>query len=313
MADKPDDKTPEVTEVLYAGADGPVRMVTSGDVTPEPQAKAASVTKPVSPPSPPSPGDHGKILAQTVVKSIIDRLNDATRKNGGYLSSAEVAEFGREMETKTEALEKVFQQSLEQYVRARERAAFDHARQFPFDRVIVNTFASLFDPQLVKEYGADAVTRQVLPGFFLAIDKMLGPELMEEFQVRCRAIVERLSPEGESGLDWNVVYVLPEVKLIVCDALVEMLPYFEDIEKRQDWLLAIVNDNLTTDSGWQLSPMGFYHLFDALFSNLRRALTDFEERRAIETLHGIPKCEDLDRCFSLIDVRMRRLIEGQHL
>ena len=303
MVKEPDAKAAEVTEVLWAGSDGPVRTLRTDEATRGPSTS----------PDPSKPSDHGKILAQTVVRSFVDRLNEATRQNGGYLTSAEVADLSREMEQKSEALEKVFQQSLEQYVRARERAAFDHARQYPFDRIIVNTFAHLFDPALVAEYGADALTRRVLPGFFLALDKMLGPESMDEFQIRCRAIVERLSPAGEGGLDWNVVYVLPESKLILCDALVEMLPYFKEIEKRRDWFMAIVNDNLPTESDWQLTKMGFYHLFDALFSNLRRALTDFEERRALEKLHGIPACEDLDRGFALIDVRMRRLIEAEDL
>ena len=103
------------------------------------------------------------------------------QKHGGYLTVGDIDQLSREFDRKREALETVFQQSFEQYVLVRERAAFDHARQFPFDRVIVNTFAKLFSQERVDQDGAAAVTRGVLPGFFMALDKMIESDATEEF------------------------------------------------------------------------------------------------------------------------------------
>ncbi|MDG2033709.1 MAG: hypothetical protein P8J29_07220 [Rhodospirillales bacterium] len=62
----------------------------------------------------------------------------------------------------------MFGLAFDQLASARNRARFGHARKFPFDRIIVNTFADLFGPAGVIEDGAAANTRRILPGFFIA-------------------------------------------------------------------------------------------------------------------------------------------------
>lgn len=260
MAKEPKSKAQANHEMIWSGA--AVAPRTEANPPPARPAQtptaAAPASKKTAPKSSPS-----RALAQTVIQSFIHRLNELTRQRGGYLTGKEVTELGREFEAKTDALEKLFHQSMEEYVRARERAAFDHARQYPFDRVLVNNFAHLFDPERVTSDGPNGVMRKVLPGFFLAVDKMLGPELMEQFQTRCRAIVERVSPGQENTLDWEVVYALPETKELSAEALAAMAPYFEDVDKRRDWLLPLVNDNLTAEDAWELTPGGFSNLIAA--------------------------------------------------
>ena len=97
------------------------------------------------------------------------------------MTVGDIDQLSREINRKRDALETVFQQSFEQYALVRERATFDHARQFAFDRVIVDTFAKLFSQERVDQDGAAAVTRGVLPGFFMALDKMIESDATEEF------------------------------------------------------------------------------------------------------------------------------------
>ena len=140
----------------------------------------------------PTPASQSKALAEAVVSSFVDRLiAEATRK-GGYLTVRDLQEMNREFEKKAEALQAVFEKSFEDYVRARERAAWDRARDYPFDRQMVERFAHLFPESSDLSRNQVFISRRMLPGFFIATTMMLGPEVIEDFQERCRAILHRL-------------------------------------------------------------------------------------------------------------------------
>ena len=166
--------------------------------------------------------------------------------------------------------------------------------------MIVNSFAHLFDRQRTTEDGPNAVTRRVLPGFFLAIDKMIGPESMEEFQERCRKIVARLSAGDETAFNWELIYADKEGQEVCLDALVTFAPYFEDIDHRRDWLIPMVNNQLDAEDNWELTEGGFDNLVDALFSDLRDRLADSSRRFELETRYGGVTCFELDRVFEKI-------------
>jgi hypothetical protein len=325
MADKNVKDGPAVEQVIWVGSEAerteqstaatPISQHTAAIPAPTPEpAVLTPAPTPIPAPPPivePAPTttvaidatvkDQSHVLAQTVISTFTDRLKAEAQKRGGHLSVVDIEELSLEFDRKREALEVVFQQSFEQYVRVRERAAFDHARKFPFDRVIVNTFAGLFDQERIVEDGPRAVTRLVLPGFFMALDKMIGPDAMEEFQARSRVIVERLSDGQESELDWEKIYADPESQKICFDALVTFVPYFEDIKKRLEWFLPLVNGNLASNSDWELSESGFHNLVGEMFSELRDALTDAEARVDLEAQYGGVTCFELDRAFERMD------------
>ena len=325
MSDKNVKNGPAVEQVVWVGSDAE-RTEQSDAATSIPQPAAPTLAPalltpapapiptptptptPIVKPTPPSTVTEGEtvkdqshVLAQTVISTFTDRLKTEANKRGGHLTVADIEELSLEFDRKREALEVVFQQSFEQYVRVRERAAFDHARKFPFDRVIVNTFADLFDQERIAEDGPRAVTRLVLPGFFMALDKMIGPDAMEEFQARSRVIVERLSDGRESELDWEQIYADPESQKVCFDALVTFAPYFEDIKKRLEWFLPLVNGNLAANSDWELSESGFHNLVGEMFSELRDELTDAEARVDLEAQYGGVTCFELDRAFERMD------------
>ena len=114
-------------------------------------------------------------MAETVVSSIVDRLIGEANRKGG-LSVADLHALSDEFAKKTDALQKVFQKSFEDYVRARERSAWDQSRQFPFDRIIVRKFAVLFPQDCVSKLKPGLLSRRVLPGFFLTLSMMLGED-----------------------------------------------------------------------------------------------------------------------------------------
>tara|TARA_B100000315_G_scaffold260070_1_gene319095 strand:- start:2534 stop:3457 length:924 start_codon:yes stop_codon:yes gene_type:complete len=305
MADKTPKSGQPIEQVVWMGSDidrtqQPANSAEISSPAPAPEPVKESEPEP-SPVDGVAPSNQSKALAQTVISTFTDRLKLEAQKRGGYLTVGDIDQLSREFDRKREALETVFQQSFEQYVLVRERAAFDHARKFPFDRVIVNTFAELFSQDRVAEDGTNAVTRLVLPGFFMALDKMIGPDAMEQYQARCRVIVNRLSKGDESDLDWVTLYVDPEAKKVCFDALVTFAPYFEDLKKRAEWFLPLVNNKLTVDDDWELSDDGFRNLVEMMFSDLRDALADPESRINLEDYYSGLTCFELDRVFEKID------------
>jgi len=280
---------------------------------PKPIAKAPAAAAPSAPAPAPTPppapapaaavggvAAHSRLLAETVLTTVTERLKAEAWRRGGQLDIDDIDRIAAELKGKQAQLEAVFRQTFEQYVRARERAAFDHARQYPFDRLLVNTFAHLFLPERAKVDGPNRVTRRVLPGFFLAIDKMLPPEKLEEFQQRCRDILKGLSSDNEQATDWQKLYDDAEAKELLIDALAVFAPYFEALERRKHWFLPLVNDNLQPGEDWQLTERGFYSLALAMFAPLQRALMDKNERDILDETFGVSETLKLQRAIQEI-------------
>jgi len=138
-----------------------------------------------------------------VVASFCDRLVAEANRRGGVLTLQDIELLNEEFASKTEALQAVFEKSFEDYVRARERASFLQTRNYPFDRVLVRKFEHLFADG--KDLDPTKLSRRMLPGFFMAMNKMLGPEVIETYQERCRKIVQRIRLGRDDNFDWNEI------------------------------------------------------------------------------------------------------------
>jgi hypothetical protein len=280
------------------------KPVAKPTVAPPPAAPARAAVPAAPAPAAPAPGGavgaHARLLAQTILDTVTEKLKTEAWRRGGQLDIDDIDRIAGELKAKQAQLEAVFRTTFEQYVRARERAAFDHARQFPFDRLIVNTFAHLFSPERAKADGGDRITRKILPGFFLAIDKMLPPEKLEEFQERCRQILKGLSGDNEQQTDWAKLYNDAEAKELLIDALCVFAPYFEALDRRKLWFLPLVNDNLQPGEDWKLTDRGFYNLALAIFAPLQHALMDKRERDILDGNLGPAETLKLQRAVQEI-------------
>ena len=243
-----------------------------------------------------------RMLVEIIVGTFTDRLKSEAAIRGGHLTTADIDRIASDLDSKRTQLEAVFRRTFENYVQARERAAFDHARQFPFDRLIVNTFADLFSLRRADLDGDNRVTRKVLPGFFMALDRMLPPERLAEYQDRCRKILGKIAGGDERVLDWSALYADNDANILLLDALTALAPYFEAFEKRRNWFLPLVNDNLQVDDedDWELTPRGFVNLTLAIFTPLRQELKDIAGRARMMERYGPADCQNLQRIIDKI-------------
>lgn len=251
-----------------------------------------------------SPKAHSQAIAHTVVTSFVDKLRTEAERRGGYISVTDIEGMQAEFHMQAAELSRVFEQSFEAYVRARERAAWDQARQYPFDRVLVKRFSHLFKTRP----GRDTVSRRMLPGFFLAISMMLGPDAIESYQGRARVVVERIR-DGREEFDWEDVYAAPEARRLVIDAQVAMLDHFKDFDRRSAWFINLVNSNLApapegaskAELEWELTDAGFRRFLNAFLKELRDAVTAPEHRPAFAKRHGGQAVEDIIRVLKKLD------------
>lgn len=239
------------------------------------------------------------MLATTVVSAVVDRLKTIANAKGGTLTVADLDGMQSEFDRQAQALSGVFEQSFEVYVKARERASWDQQRNYPFDRLMVKKFSYLFKDG--DALGPDEISRRILPGFFLALGMMLGPEVVESYQEKCRGIVERVKGNGKGVFNWEAVYEDMEAKALTLEAEISLAGYFEDLEKRTTWFLTLVNANLTPPEAgaggpaayWELNEVGFRKFLNALLSSLREHLETDNGKMWITKRHGAETCASL--------------------
>ena len=117
-------------------------------------------------------------------------------------------------------------------MRVHERALLNQARQYPFDRLIVKKFELLFVGEGGRTLRKGSLSRPMLPGFFLAMNLMLGDDVIEDYQARCRAIIKRLQEENGDAFEWEDAYDDPEADRVSLNAVAAMASYFDNLEKR---------------------------------------------------------------------------------
>ena len=262
-----------------------------------------------------TPTTESRGLAETVVASLVERLYAEALRKGGMLSLEDLDSLARELQAKTETLQAIFQESFEAYVRAREHAAWEQSRQFPFDRLIVRKFAHLFPQDQATKLGGGIISRRMLPGFFIALGMMLGEEVVESYQERGRRIIERLTDPATDDLDWYWAYDDDEANAVVLEALAAMALYFDSLEKRVGWFVELVNDHLgpadvkregESAATWEFAPHDFIRFLKALFRDLREAMETEIGRLRITRAHGAEACAKLADIMARIDAAIER-------
>lgn len=251
-----------------------------------------------------TPGNQSQALAETVVASFLDRLKAEARRNGGMLTIQDLDNLEGEFAKKTEALQAVFEQTFENKKPVPDRTAWQNPRDFPFNRLIVEKFCTMFsseDQLMGDEY---AVPRRILPGFFMAINMMMGEDLVEDFQNRCRVIVDRLI-DGDD-FQWSDLHADPEGKLVSLDAQVTIAYHFEDLEKRAAWFVDLINSHMAPpneegDTEWQFSERGFLYFLGYLLSDLKETLSTETGRMYITKRHGVDACVTLAEILKVVE------------
>ena len=280
--------------VKKAGVAGGVRASTPQQ-KPVPKPASKSTHVPVPAPyavkSPASAKELSQALAVGAVGSMVDQMKAAAHAKGGMLSIQDIDAMQAEFATKAQDMQAQLESAFVNYADARERMQFDQERDDPFYRLLVKAFSSHFKEQASRK----SPNRRMLPGFFIAVDMLLGPDAVSSHQERCQRIIARLREEsGDDSFDWDVFYAERDALTVSLDAQVLIAAQFKDYDRRMNWFLTIVNSNLapidsTMSEGeqrWELAEPGFRRFMDALLSSLRKVLSSDKGRERLVKRHG---------------------------
>lgn len=242
-----------------------------------------------------------------MIGHFVTRLEVEARKAGGALSAGAIRGLAERFLAEGQGrFEPVYQRSWDDCSRERDVRSWEASRKHPFDRILMKRFAHLFPARSGDDGGSGGVlSRRMIPGFDVAVDKMIGPTLYEQCQRKSQAILERHAV-GD-GWNWDAIYADAEANALANDVLVVMAHYFTEFERRRAWFMALVNSHLAAvppaapDAFWQFGEGAFAELMHALFGDLRAAMLSSPD--TVRQRYG-------DTTFEALRGFFRRLQEG---
>lgn len=241
--------------------------------------------------NPASAKEVSKALAADTVGSFVDRMRETAMAKGGTLTLGDIDAMQSDMAEKTKEIEAQMEAAFETYAKASDRLKWGAERRDVFYRLLVKQFSHMFKEPVARK----TVCRRMLPGLFMALDMLMGPDAVENYDSRCRSIVARLKSEhGDDPFDWDIYYSEKDALSVGLDAQVLIAAGFAEYDKRTQWFLTLVNSHLAPiqvgDSEavqrWELAEPGLRRMLDALLANLRKVLSSDKGRERLIKRHG---------------------------
>lgn len=188
-------------------------------------------------------------------------------------------------------------------VKARQNAAVRHD---PFGRLLVSRFAHLLEGREAGDLEHGALSREILTPFFKVIRMMVGVDMLEEIDGEIHAIIDQHANEDDELRDptdyWDHLAEEPQVANRLNLVFARMALHFKDYERRKQWMLQLVNDNLPHgDHGWVFTNEHCVRLLRALFRDVRAALPIPERAAELAAKLGGENVENLRNVMATLD------------
>jgi len=248
-----------------------------------------------------------KSLAQILLERVADHLCDAAVTCGGKLDppaiQASLDEFHRRADPD---ITDFYRTGWNECLAVIDEVRRESSRRMPFERLMVKPFAPhLPAAHHTVELGR-GLSRRIIPGFLSALQQMLGPILLEQYQDRCRELVRIIQTARGNDFDWEDVYADPTSQVIVNDVLVHISKHFVEFDRRRTWLIGVIATEMplgenTVERDWSFREDEFNLLMEALFKPLRNQMESGIGRPRIKERYGTIACDMLVNLFAELD------------
>ena len=262
-------------------------------VQPKPAQRPAPKPKPIA--SKASAKQQSAQAASETMTSMVDEMRDLAEKRGGYLTLDDLDQMQDQFQARAEELAASLEKSFEVFSEAKKKAVWDNKRSYGFNRLIVKKFSKLFENE--DKGRAGRISRRVIPGFFMALEMMVGPEQIQKNKDDCQKIIKKIRHEHQDKFDWDYVYQSKDVETVVLDVLVQVAVTFANFEKRSHWFIELVNANLApqhdleaSDANWEMNLTSFKMFMAALLTDLAREIANEQGRKRLIKQHGAGAC-----------------------
>lgn len=230
---------------------------------------------------------HADDLGEALYDKFMGILSKKVADNNGQLTPSDIAEMGQEFRKELKNIEAAFLQAVESFTQAREETRVEQSRGQLFERLMVNNFESQFTSEHKLREKPDSLSRRMLPGFSSVLLMMFGKENLAAYERRVSEVIDTLRKEKGGEIEWDDVYQSAEARKICLRAEVEMALHFKNIEKRLQWMVAVINSNLIpavhghAGEAWVFNEAAARKLLTLLFRDLRMALSKDHARKIL--------------------------------
>ncbi|MBL4613868.1 MAG: hypothetical protein JKY27_03210 [Magnetovibrio sp.] len=192
-----------------------------------------------------------------------------------------------------------------------EQEVFDPTtRREPFKRIITTRFVNLFPPLNGLDERGTYLSRRLLPGFFLAMEKMVGENAFIRGHQICKDLVEVMK-HTDQGFLWEDLLESEQAQEAVDDLMMALLPHFTNPMKRMTWMMNLINNDLAdaqeyhfegpANKDWMLDEHGMIRLLRRMFLHLKHQLSDKEHAKKLATKYGVEQTRALLALVTVLD------------
>lgn len=250
-------------------------------------------------------------LAETVLDDYTKQLIDMVENSTHGLSIDDIRTFLSQYKLQVVAADEgAFKAHFQRCLSKREQEVFDPNRREPFKRVLTMRFVDLFPPEGALDDSGAYISRRMLPGLFLALEKMVGSDPFQQGFDACMAVMD--SAKSADGIViWENLYAHAAAMDSVDDLLMRLVTHFDNPMKRITWMLNIINNDLAdpldfdfegqANQDWELDERGLINVLRHLFRNLRHRLKDKDQAQALTQKYGKAAARQLVALITALD------------
>ncbi|RED53933.1 hypothetical protein [Aestuariispira insulae] len=245
-------------------------------------------------------------LTARILDLVEDRVASRAARDSGELTQQDFGEVITDLQSLNDPeLLQLINDGWEEMVRAAEEAQWRDERRYPLERLIIHHFEPYLAPRGSNAVSGQNLSRRVIPAFLAALSQMIGKELLQDYESRCREIVDQIQNKAGNNFDWELVYNDPNANILAQDIIVYIAQYFRDVPKRRVWMIDIFLRNMppATTAGemeWSFGNEEFHILVNALYADLFHMLKDKDALAGLRMRYGdqrLTALEDVEKAL----------------
>ena len=235
-------------------------------------------------------------MALTVLDDYTERLINLIETSSEGVTVSDIRGFLSEYKSDNvfadqEPYKVHFQRCIDRY----EREVFDPNRRYPFKRALTHRISSLFAAEGELSETGPYISRRILPGLFITLEKMVGEETFDNGHDICMDLIAKLD-RTQPELVWEDLYGDADTNQAINDLLMALVPHFANPMRRMTWMMTLVNSELAPPEEyqfegpavqeWQLDEAGLIQVLRLLFKDLKKQLKDKESVAKLSNKYG---------------------------
>lgn len=235
-------------------------------------------------------------MALTVLDDYTERLINLIETSAEGVTVSDIRGFLSDYKTNSvyadqEPYKLHFQRCINRY----EREVFDPNRRYPFKRALTHRISAMFATEGELSETGPYVSRRLLPGLFITLEKMVGIETFDYGNDVCTELMSTMG-HGEPDFVWEDLYGDAKANQAINDLLMALIPHFANPMRRMTWMMTLINSELAPADeylfegpavhDWQLDEAGLIRVLRLLFKDLKKQLKDKESVAALSERYG---------------------------